>query len=190
MANILTLAFGCCHIVPMSDKLIVIEAVPSGQFIATIENFGAELARITASLAQALAHPPPDALRQLRKTERRAEWLHHGVQSAARSARFYLVWQNRFAGERFKCLRAIGEILIQVLSHQGGRPSKTLSDPEGFSTLEELFGRNAYNFSAECQEIARISQADFDAYLLTGETGDDLDGCNPQAPELSKAGLL
>jgi phage N-6-adenine-methyltransferase len=186
----LTLTFGCRHIVPMSNNLIVTEPVPPEKFVATLENVGAELARITASLAQALTLPPLDALQQLRKTERRAEWLHHGVRSAARSARFYLVWQNRFAGERFKCMRAIGKILIALLRHKGGRPRKTLSDAEGFPILEALFGRDAYNFSAECQAIARMPKEVFDAYLLTGETGDDVDDRNPQAPELSKAGLL
>jgi hypothetical protein len=93
----------------MDDHLIVTEAMPSGQPIVTIEIAGVELARVTASLAQAITLPTLDALRLLRTAEQWAD----SFRLLLRKNRFYLVWQNRFCHERCNCMMAVGELLIQ-----------------------------------------------------------------------------
>lgn len=141
------------------------------------DNVAAVLTELSVMLAEATTLP------ELQKLEKKASAFRHLL----RVAKFNLVWQNRFFKVRAQCLRRIGAIIDTMEKHQGGRPAKKpLPGEEGFHSQPETIPELgfSYNFTSECQRIARMPHKVFDAYLALGEA------VNDQVEELTKRGLL
>jgi hypothetical protein len=132
--------------------------------LATVDGARAAIARLNAELVAATTLPETIKVSVMADT----------LRTALRGLKASLDIQNDVAEGYVLARRRVGEMLAEMEKNQGGRPSeeKPLLDPEGlFPTLAEL--GISYNFSSECQRLARVKPEMLAEYFALCRAGDE-----------------
>src|SRR5258708_14048710 len=143
--------------------------------LVTIDAATAMLANLTAALDEAASVP------DLIAVENKLDALHHMV----KVARLGVEAVVQITAQRYRTQAAIGQMLREVLPHQGGRPAETVDASTVYRVTLEQLGISKY-FSTECQKLADVPTGVREAYIAQAIA--DIESGEPV--ELTRKGLF